>query len=75
MKALAFLVVAAALILTAHVAYDSGKQEQRDFETLCESPGVQCVIRFSPAYLQNHKGVELEQYVTGEWIEGDGRMR
>jgi len=75
MKAFWGLVGVALGILIWHTAYTDGQQEQREFEALCESPGVQCVIRFSPEYLANHKGVEIEQYVTGEWIEGDGRMQ
>jgi hypothetical protein len=70
MKSLIVLVVACLLILTARVAYNAGAQQQRDFETLCETPQVQCIVRFAPEYFDTHSdlsGFNFPHYLWGEF--------
>lgn len=65
------LIGSAILTFTAlHLAYVAGQQEQRNFETLCRTPGVECLVRFDPAWLQRHSEVHVPPYVGFEFASG-----
>lgn len=78
MKALWFLIAAAAvsLLATWHLGYTAGQKWERQFAALCSSPGVRCVVEFTPqAVGEQLPGIEaLPENVTGEWADNDGRM-
>lgn len=56
-------------LLIGPLGYWAGQGKQRDFEALCETPGVQCVIRFDPDYLATHGVVAIPAYVGGEFAD------
>jgi hypothetical protein len=77
MKSLAFLVAASLLILAARISFVAGQREQKSFEALCQSPGVRCVIQYSPSYLLAHPDPQIEilpwawSQWTPEWLEAE----
>lgn len=76
MKALVFLIVAALLILTAHVSYDAGQGEAHRLQELCDAPGVRCVIEFGSGYLVAHPRIEgIPGYLVPELADERGGLR
>ena len=74
MKRLLIPALVALFLFSVHVAYRMGQRPQREFEQLCRTPGITCVVRIEPAYLVRHSYVEIPTYAMGEWADDDGRM-
>lgn len=67
MKALWFLVSFAVGCMVWQVAYHDGQREMRQFEAVCAAPGVQCVVRFRPEYLEKGVAIDLPENVWAEF--------